>query len=328
MKLGRVGIAGADGVEARLVAEAGDALVDLARAERVRLQRQGATEDAARRWAKGIFPGSMSRAMGAGPEFLAAARRALSNASDDDALDPSGVTWLSPVDPPLIRDCLAFEEHLLNSFGRLGIAVPSQFYDMPVYYKGNPGSIVGHDQTVVYPGYSQRLDYELELGFVIGRSGRNLTPAEARSHIFGVTIFNDFSARDIQSHEMGAMLGPSKSKDFCNSIGPLIATLDELDLSELTMVARVNSEEWSRGTSSDMIWSPEEIVSYISRCETIQPGELIGSGTVGRGCGLELDRHLQPGDVVELEVSGIGVLRNPLGEPEAVRWQPEPRRPD
>jgi 2-keto-4-pentenoate hydratase/2-oxohepta-3-ene-1,7-dioic acid hydratase in catechol pathway len=326
MKLGRVAVEGADGAEARLVAEVDGALVDLARAARHRLERRGATEEAARRWAGAVFPGSLSQAIAAGPDLLDAARVALESAGDESVLE--AVTWLPAVDSPLIRDCLTFEEHLVNSFGRLGIAVPSQFYEMPVYYKGNAASIVGHDQTVPYPGYSQRLDYELELGYVIGRRGRNLTPDQARSHIFGVTIFNDFSARDIQSREMGAMLGPSKGKDFSNGIGPVVTTLDELDLSQLTMMARVNGDEWSRGSSAGMIWSPEEIVSYVSQCETIQPGELIGSGTVGRGCGLELDRQLQPGDVVELEVSGIGVLRNRIGPSEAVGWMPEPRLPN
>jgi 2-keto-4-pentenoate hydratase/2-oxohepta-3-ene-1,7-dioic acid hydratase in catechol pathway len=327
MRLGRVAVAGSDGAEPRLVAAVDDALVDLAGAERRQLERRGATAEAARRWARAAFPGSLADAVAAGPDFLDVASRALAAAGDDDLLDTDEVTWLAAVDPPLIRDCLAFEEHLVNSFGRLGIDVPSQFYEMPVYYKGNAASIVGHDELVPFPGYSQRLDYELELGFVVGRRGRNLTPDEARAHILGVTVFNDFSARDIQSREMGAMLGPSKGKDFNNSIGPVVTTLDELDLGRLTMIARVNGEEWSRGSSGDMIWSPEEIVSYVSQGETVQPGELIGSGTVGRGCGLELDRQLQPGDVVELEVSGIGVLRNQIGPAEAVTWRPEPRHP-
>jgi 2-keto-4-pentenoate hydratase/2-oxohepta-3-ene-1,7-dioic acid hydratase in catechol pathway len=328
MKVGRVLSHTADGLGGRLVAIAPEGeVIDLVQAQRLRLERRGASGEAAARLAEAWFPGSLTAALGAGDWFLDEAREAVAAAGSEAVLDHGRFSWLPAADPPVMRDCLAFGEHLRNSFARLNIPVPRQFYELPIYYKGNPGSLIGHDETAIWPGYSQQVDYELELGFVLGSGGRNLTPETAGAHIFGVTIFNDFSARDTQSHEMGAMLGPSKCKDFCTAVGPWIATADELDLGSLVMVARINGEQWSRGSSSDMIWSAAEIVAYISQCETIRPGELIGSGTVGGGCGLELGKELQPGDVVELEVSGVGVLRNRLGHPEPVAWKPEPRRP-
>ncbi|GBD14230.1 Ureidoglycolate lyase [bacterium HR25] len=329
MKLGRMRREGPDGEEARLVAvlpEAGQA-IDLAAAERLRLERRGASPAAARRLAAALFPGSMAAAIAGGEAFLEGVARILDGHYGDAVLPLDGLRWLPAVDPPVMRDCLAFEEHLVNSFGRLNLRVPDIFYEIPIYYKGNPTSLIAHEEEVPWPHYTRNMDYELELGFVVGRSGRNLTPEEARACLFGVTIFNDFSARDIQNREMAGHLGPAKGKDFGTAVGPWITTVDELDLEGgLAMVARINGEEWSRGSSAAMMWRPEEILAYISKGETLQPGELIGSGTVGRGCGLELGRQLQPGDVVELEVSGIGVLRNRLGQPEPPGWEPTPRQ--
>jgi 2-keto-4-pentenoate hydratase/2-oxohepta-3-ene-1,7-dioic acid hydratase in catechol pathway len=148
---------------------------------------------------------------------------------------------------------------------------------------------------------------------VIGRQGRDIPRERAFEHIAGFTIFDDFTARDIQIREMAARLGPAKGKDFDtgNATGPYLVTPDEIrDPYALTMVARVNGEEWSRGSTADMHHRWEDIVAHLSRDETLYPGELIGSGTVGGGCGLELDRYLEAGDVVELEVESIGVLRN------------------
>jgi 2-keto-4-pentenoate hydratase/2-oxohepta-3-ene-1,7-dioic acid hydratase in catechol pathway len=329
VKLGRIQLDGPDGPVARLVlADPPRGLaVDLLRAERLRLQRQGASPEAAQRLAEALFPGSMAAAIGAGPLLAEAAARAVEAAGDDAALPLDQVRPLAPLDPPRMRDCMAFEGHIRNSFGRLGSPVPPQLYELPIYYKGNPGTLIGHDAEVPWPAYSRYMDYELELGFVVGRAGRSLTPDEARACLFGVTIFNDFSARDAQAREMGGSLGPAKGKDFATAIGPWITTADELDLESLEMVARVNGEEWSRGSIGQIMWSVEELIAYASASEPLLPGELIASGTVPLGCGLELGRQLQPGDVVELEVSGVGLLRNRLGEPEPLRWSPSPRKP-
>src|SRR6266536_908715 len=205
--------------------------------------------------------------------------------------------------------------------------IPDVYYEKPIYYKGNPLTLIGHEQEVSWPDYCKRMDYELELGFVIGRPGKDLTPEQAKGHLFGVTIFNDFSARDIQAIEMQGLLGPAKGKDFASALGPWITTVDELDVHNLTMVARVNGEEWSRGSSSTIMWRVEEIIAYISKAEGVVAGELIGSGTVGRGCGVELGKLLKAGDVIELEIEGIGILRNKMGSPAPAGWMPERRTP-
>ncbi|MCA9298522.1 MAG: fumarylacetoacetate hydrolase family protein, partial [Phycisphaerales bacterium] len=174
-------------------------------------------------------------------------------------------------------------------------------------------AFAGPDAEVVWPAYSQVMDFELEFACVIGRGGRDIAKADARSHIFGYTIFNDFSARDAQTVEMMGMLGPAKGKDFDNSnvIGPVIVTADEIpDPYALAMTCRINGETLASGSSSTMHWRFEDFIEHISRGETLHPGELLGSGTVGGGCGLEHLRFLEDGDVVELEVERIGVLRN------------------
>ena len=330
MKVGRVLRESLDGAVPRLVVvqPEHEHVIDLSTAEYQRLLSTGASADAARRLAFALFPGSMSAAIAAGPTFLAAAARTVASVEDGSAVLPLGpAQWLAPIDPPVMRDCLAFEQHLRNTFLKSLPKVPDQHYQMPLYYKGNPLTLIGHEQEAPWPDYTKQMDYELELGFVIGSSGKDLTPENALSHLFGVTIFNDFSARDIQSQEMQGLLGPSKGKDFATALGPWITTADELDVHNLTMVARVNGEEWSRGSSSTMMWRVEELLAYISKAEGIVAGELIGSGTVGLGCGLELGKMLRPGDVVELEVEGIGVLRNRLGTPSPAGWMPQRRTP-
>ena len=160
------------------------------------------------------------------------------------------------------------------------------------------------------------MDFELELAAVIGRRGRDVPSAEAGNHIFGFTIFNDFSARDVQAKEMSAWLGPAKGKDFTNAFGPCIVTCDEVGTEpDLEMICRVNGEEWGRARSSDARWKWAEMVAHVSTSEDIYPCDVYGSGTPGGCCGLDLGRDLQPGDVVELEIESIGILRNPVGKP-------------
>ena len=247
--------------------------------------------------------------------------RVLVESSPEEAMvDLSVATLMAPIPvPPQIRDFLAFEQHLKGAFAmaeRLTgrhMDVPEVWYRQPIYYKANRFSVVGPDADVRWPAYAQLLDYELELACVVGRGGVDVTPEAAAGHIFGYTIFNDMSARDTQAVEMEGQLGPAKGKDFDtgNVFGPWIVTADEIgDPYELTMVARVNGEEWSRGYSGTMFHRFEDIIAFVSRSETLHPGEILGSGTVGGGCGLELGRFLSPGDVVELEIERIGVLRN------------------
>lgn len=229
--------------------------------------------------------------------------------------DPAAVKLLAPVPRPTrLRDYLTYTAHASGS----GLKLPEAFYEMPICYKGNPYSVIGPDEELLWPAYTDQLDYELELGFYIGKQGRNLSPEEAGEYIAAVTIFNDVSARDIQIREMSLTIGPSKGKDFCNVMGPCAVTPDELDEYNLVMRARVNGEVWSEGTSRERQFSFAEVVAWASYGETIYPGEFLAVGTVGGGCGLELNRWIQPGDLVELEVDGIGVLRNRVGQREQV----------
>jgi 2-keto-4-pentenoate hydratase/2-oxohepta-3-ene-1,7-dioic acid hydratase in catechol pathway len=238
------------------------------------------------------------------------------------------LTLLAPLPRPRsIRDCMVFEQHIVQAtrtvartkmgrfepLSRPFLKLSKVWYEQPIYYKSNRFSVVGPDADVRIPAGEQKFDYELEWAVVIGRQGRDIPRERAFEHIAGFTIFDDFTARDIQLREMRARLGPAKGKDFDtgNAIGPYLVTPDELaDPYELTMAARVNGEQWSSGTTADMHHRWEDVIVHLSRDETLYPGELIGSGTVGGGCGLELNRFLNPGDVVELEVERLGVLRN------------------
>jgi 2-keto-4-pentenoate hydratase/2-oxohepta-3-ene-1,7-dioic acid hydratase in catechol pathway len=328
MKLARIAYSSPDGIVPRLVVVQPEQqrVIDLATAFRLCLERQGATQEAARRLAAVFFPSSMTAALSLGEEFLMTARRAIEAAPEEAMMALNDVNWLAPLDPPLLRDFTAFEQHVQNMSARQGQPVFKEFYQHPPYFKINPLTLIGHEQEVSWPNYTKHMDYELEIGLVIGKSGRNLRPQEALSYLFGITVLNDFSARDAQGPEMSSGFGPSKGKDFATALGPWITTCDEVDITHLEMVARVNGEEWSRGSSASLTWKVEELIAYASKGETIWPGELLGSGTVGTGSGAEHGKRLHPGDVVELEIQGIGVLRNHIGEPESGGWEPEPRK--
>jgi 2-keto-4-pentenoate hydratase/2-oxohepta-3-ene-1,7-dioic acid hydratase in catechol pathway len=233
---------------------------------------------------------------------------------------------LAPVpEPRQMRDCLTFEAHLRNAMARAEERtgrrrpIPDVWYKQPIYYKANRFSFVGHEADVVWPAYSSWMDYELEIAAVIGKTGKDIAPERAMEHIFGFTIFNDFSARDAQLYEMPGQLGPAKGKDFDtgNALGPWIVTPDEIgDPHALDMEARINGERWGGGNSRDMHHKWPAILAHISASETLYAGEVIGSGTVGTGCGLELGKQLQHGDIVELEIENIGILRNRVLRPE------------
>ncbi len=215
--------------------------------------------------------------------------------------------------PPLLRDFMGFEQHLRNIYPRLSREIPEEWFRRPVYYKGNPASIGAHGQDIVIPGYSEKLDFEFEFAAIIGRSGIDITQADAPQHIFGYTIYNDFSAREIQALEMSVGLGPAKGKDFVGAhvLGPVVVTADELgDPYALALDGRVNGAQWTDGSTAPMHWRFESMIAYASRDERLQVGEVFGSGTVGNGSGAEQGRWLDPGDVVELTVPGIGTLRN------------------
>jgi 2-keto-4-pentenoate hydratase/2-oxohepta-3-ene-1,7-dioic acid hydratase in catechol pathway len=223
-----------------------------------------------------------------------------------------GVRLVAPLpNPPSLRDFIAFEDHIAATSKKRGQPIPPEWYKAPAYYKGNHKTIIGPDEDLRWPLDTTKLDYELELACVIGRQGQDIPERDATGYIAGYTIMNDFSARDIQFQEMACRLGPAKGKDFATAIGPCLLTPDEIpDLGALTMIARVNGEVWSKGRFGTIHWSFAQMIAHVSRGEPLYPGDLFGSGTVGGGSGLEMERYLSPGDVVELEIQPIGVLRN------------------
>ena len=217
------------------------------------------------------------------------------------ALD--AVRLLAPVpEPPSVRDFFAFEGHVAAGWRLRGGEIPPAWYEIPVFYFSNPAAIYGPDAVIPYPVETHELDYELECAAVIGAEGK----------IAGFTVMNDWSARDVQRAEMRVGLGPAKGKDFATSFGPVLVTSDEFDGSAGVMIARVNGEERSRGELGAMYHGWDALLAQAARNTTLRPGDIIGSGTVGNGCILEHGdgRWLKRGDVVELEIEGIGVLRN------------------
>ena len=217
---------------------------------------------------------------------------------------------LVPFLPSSLRDFLAFEDHAKLGAERRGTDVPESWYEIPVYYKGNHRSVIGPEEELEWPGFTDRLDFELEVACIVGTRGRDVAEADADGLIFGYTVMNDWSARDLQAKEMAAWLGPAKSKDFATSLGPCVVTADDFDVSSARLLARVNGEVWGEGHLADARWSFAQMIAYVSRGEDVWPGDVYGSGTFGGGCGLDQGRFLEPGDVVELEVEKIGTLRN------------------
>ena len=204
--------------------------------------------------------------------------------------------------PPSVRDFYAFERHVASARAQRGLEMAPEWYQLPVFYFSNPAAVSGPEDEIVFPPESSAWDYELEAAAVVGAGGR----------IAGFTVMNDWSARDLQKMEMAVGLGPAKGKDFATSLGPVLVTTDELGDLRLEMIGRVNGEERSRGNLGDIHWPWNELAAHAARNTRLLPGDVLGSGTVGTGCILEHGdgRWLQPGDVVELEIEGIGVLRN------------------
>ena len=238
------------------------------------------------------------------------------------------VRLLPPIQPPAIRDFVTFEEHVegvrRSIDGALG--VPDAWYDAPVFYFTNPYAVIGaHDEVPMPPG-ARTLDFELEVAAVVGRPGRDLTPEQARDHIVGYTVMNDWSARDLQAREMQVGLGPCKGKDTATTLGPWLVTADELEphrdadgFLRLALTAEVNGEIVGRDLLSNMSWTFEDMVAYASRGTEVRPGDVLGSGTCGNGgCLAELwgvrggqsPPPLKPGDTVTLTAQGIGAVSN------------------
>ena len=320
MKLATFEIATAVGPIRRIGAAVDGRLVDFSAAYAAHLEKTDPGCDA-QRLAGLLFPPDMVAFLGAGAIGRQAAEQAIEAAGRTQEAFGARTSYaagdaklLAPITRPrVIRDFLTFEGHMLTAGKALGRpAIPPVWYEVPAYYKGDPDTVSGPEDVIEWPKYCEKFDFELELAVVIGRRGKNLSKAEARRHIAGYTIWNDWSARDQQMKEGPLGMGPSKGKDFDtgNTIGPYLVTSDELDVSNLRMTAKINGETWTDSTSGGRQFSFDDLVVHVSQSETIYPGELWGSGTTAGGSGLELDRWLKPGDVVELEVEGIGVLRN------------------
>jgi 2-keto-4-pentenoate hydratase/2-oxohepta-3-ene-1,7-dioic acid hydratase in catechol pathway len=258
------------------------------------------------------------------PEALAVGARALSA----DPVDADAVRLQPPLEAPTVRDFVAFEEHVEGVRKAVdGVSgVVAEWYEAPTFYFTNPYALVGPYDDVPVPSGSHRLDFELEVAAVVGRDARSITAAQARTAIFGYTIMNDWSARDLQAREMRVNLGPAKGKDFATTLGPWLVTADELEpfrdadgFLALDMRVSLNGALVGHDLLSNMGWPFEELVAYAARDTWVRPGDVLGSGTCGNGgCLAELwgrrgklePSPLQPGDVVEMTVEGLGTIRN------------------
>ena len=299
-------------------------IIDLSAAGRAVLAREGVSAAGIRALAPAMAPDTMLAFIQGGGQTRALADRAVEavvvEGIDHDGsgaptrYDTADVVVLPAItEPPMLRDFMAFEKHLVNVFPRLGREIPEEWYRRPVYYKANTASIGAHGQDIAFPPYAEQLDLEFEFAAILGSDATDVSEDEAAGLIFGYTVYDDFSARAVQALEMTVGLGPAKGKDFhaAHVLGPVVVTADELtDPYALAMTATVNGKTWTEGTSADMHWRFEQMISYASCGEPLRAGEVFGSGTVGDGSGAEKDRWLDPGDVVELTVEGIGTLRN------------------
>lgn len=316
MKLASFAVETPVGTKRRVGVVDDDELVDVTTAYAGALDAEGEADPET--IAQAHAPPRMVEFLQRGDRAMAAAERAHEYASEADAeTGPSGgqlrfeeaeVNLLAPVPRPnSLRDFMVFEEHVKNAMGE---DPPDVWYEMPVYYKSNADSVVGTGETIQWPAYSDLMDYELEIAAVVGKKGTEIPAEQADEYIAGYTIFNDFSARDIQGQEMEARLGPAKGKDFANAFGPYLITADAFDPESAQMRAEVDGETWSEGTPGEMYHSFADIVAHVSQSETLHPGDILGSGTVGEGCGLELGQFLESGNTVSLHVDGIGTLEN------------------
>jgi len=270
---------------------------------------------------KGKLPNNMLDFLNKQEEYMPIIKELYENQSCTYLLDQ--VTTLAPLqNPKTFRDFVAFETHVKNATARNGEKIPKEWYEIPVFYFSNPHTIKGPNQEVKRPNKCIRLDFELEMACIIGKEGKNISADQAEEYIFGYTILNDWSARDLQMQEMKVLLGPAKGKDFATSIGPYLVTKDELehyrveDRFDLEMKATINGNEVTKGNFKDIHYTFGQMIERASEEVTLYPGDIIGSGTVGFGCIMELGpekiRWLEPGDMVELEITHLGKLRNKI----------------
>lgn len=304
----------------RLGAMHGVQVIDLQNAYLTSLMHQSIDAREASRLAAISLPATMESFIEGGQEAMTAAAQALAfidqegSQTEGDrrvAFAESEIALCAPLTRPnSLRDFIAFEDHARAGAARRNERVNLVWYERPIYYKGNHRSLIGPNDDLKIPGFTKELDFEMEVACIVGARCRDASDDEAANAIFGFTIMNDWSARDVQRGEMSARLGPAKSKDFATSIGPCIVTADELGPHpSLTMIARVNDDEVCRADLGAAHWKFPAMISFVSQGETVWPTDIYGSGTPFGGC--MLDRggpYLKPGDVVALEVESLGIL--------------------
>ncbi len=259
-----------------------------------------------------IAPSDMLDFIRTGDDAIEAVREVLDAKFESDVCGPSGarirynhneVRLRSPLPRPnFIRDYTVFEEHATD------VEKPDVWYDIPVYFKTNHDTVVDPGADVHWPSWEEKLDFEFEVAAIIGEPGQNIDSDDALSHVFGFTIFNDFTARELLFREIEMPLGPAKSKDFANGFGPYIVPTEDFDAHSAEGRALVNGEEWTTATLSDMYHSWGEIIEHTSKDEPLQPGDVLGAGTFPDGCCMDQNRWIDPGDTIELQVDGIGTL--------------------
>ncbi len=283
------------------------------------------------------LPATMLELLNLGPDALAGVRAALEtaqkarredlHAEDGLAHELHAVSLRTPVpNPPTLRDFYAFEQHVKAARAKRGVGMIPEWYQIAVFYFSNTAALFGTDEPVMYPRLSKELDFELELAAVIGREGSDIAAEDAPGYIAGYMVMNDWSARDLQREEMKMNLGPAKGKDFATSLGPWLVTPDELEDKrigsgkderyDLAMTGRINGDQLTNANAKDLYFTFPQMIERAAQHVRLRPGDIIGSGTCGTGCILELgtERHrwLQPGDVVEMEIERLGVLRNTI----------------
>ncbi len=250
-----------------------------------------------------------------GAESLAEARRAL-DAWKGPAWKESEIRLLAPLPRPRsLRDFFAFENHAQAGSQRRNETLAPEWYEQPVFYKGNARSIIGPGAVIPWPAFTRKLDFEFEIAAVVGTAGRDIPVSKATRHIAGYIVMNDCSARDIQRNEMVCRMGPAKGKDFATVLGPCFVTADEWTGKIPELKVRVNGKEWSRSKGAQPYWNFATMLSHASQGEDLLPGDLLGSGTYFKGCGLDMGRWIKPGDELELDAGPLGVLRNTVGKP-------------
>jgi 2-keto-4-pentenoate hydratase/2-oxohepta-3-ene-1,7-dioic acid hydratase in catechol pathway len=243
-----------------------------------------------------------------GGTTLDAAREALSDEENARTSAVPRARLLVPLLPSSLRGFQAFRGRD-QRVAAGGGATTDVWQDVPAYFKGNHRSVLGPEEDLVWPSFTRELDYEVSVACVIGMRGRDLQPADADEVIFGYTLVNDWTARDVERDEVATGMGPAKSRDFATSLGPCVVTPDEVDPSSLPLIGRVDGAVWSAGNLRDARWTFPEMIAHVSAGQDVLPGDVYGSGRFGGGCASDLGRRLEPGQVVEIEGEGIGVLR-------------------